>query len=281
MTAYTATLNGLSIGDGTDYLFATEPTGLGPGNYRTSRLELQWTDGSRPLGADLLPARTVTFELEAFDGRQFSDGGSTAVEEAMDALKAAWQPVRAGVLPLTLELSNGPRILWGRPVALEVDYQQLLYGFGRARCVFEATDPRMFDPTVASIVLGLVAGGGMTFPLTFPLTFGAGSDSDGTAVNAGTIDTKWTATIVGPVTSPTLTLAATGQVIELDGDIPAGSTLIVDSDSQSVLLDGSPRQSWLSLQSRWFQLPPGTSTIRFRASSGSGSCTFAWSSAWL
>jgi hypothetical protein len=278
MTAYTASLNGLQIGDGTDFKFATEPTGLGSGSYRVSRIDRR-SDGIRAAGPDLLPSRMVTFDLELFDGRQFAAGGSAAVEQDLDLLKAAWQPVTSGVVALTLELSNGERLLYGRPVEVEVDLTQLLYGIARARCVFEATDPRLFSSTLSSITLGLTAGGGMTFPLTFPLTFGAGSDSDGVAVNTGTYRTPWTATITGPVTTPRLTLASTGEYVELDGDIPAGSSLVVSSDDQSILFNGSPRQSWLTLASRWWQLPAGSNTVRFRAAAGSGSCQFSWRSA--
>ena len=130
-------------------------------------------------------------------------------------------------------------------------------------------------------MLGLVDGGGRTYPRTYPMTYGAGSDSDGTAVNAGTFETDWTATIVGPVTTPRITLGETGQLVELDGDVPVGSTLVVSSVDGSVLLDGSPRPGWPTLLSRFFKLPAGSNTIRFRAASGTGSCTFAWRDAKL
>lgn len=197
-------------------------------------------------------------------------------------LAAAWGPVRSGVILLSLEMGLGPMVLFGRPLSCPLDFTLLHQeSHARARCVFEATDPRMFSASVSSITLGLSSGGGMTFPLTFPLTFGAGSDSDGSAVNAGTFETTWTATIVGPVTTPRITLGATGEVVELDIVVPTGSTLVVSSADGSVLLNGSPRQSSVTLLSRFFALPSGTNTIRFRAASGTGSCTFAWRSAWL
>ena len=273
---YTATLNGVTIGAGTDYTFSREPTGLGPGSYRTSRSELQWTDGSRPSGPDLLASRMVAFEIGVRPSIDAAD-----IEALVDALKAAWAPVRSGTIPLTLELANGPRILNGRPEAVEVDYSRLPFGAANARLVFEATDPRLYSASSSSIVLGLTAGGGMSFPLTFPLTFGAGSDSDGSAANSGTIDAPWSATIIGPVTTPRITLGETGEFVELDGVVPAGSTVVIDSLSQSILLDGSPRQSWQTLLSRWWALAPGANTVRFRAASGTGSCTFTWRSAWL
>jgi phage-related protein len=221
------------------------------------------------------------FDVELWDGRGYAAGGTAAIEVLADALKAAWAPVRAGTLPLTVEIASAARILNGRPIAMELDLDGALFGIGRALLTFEATDPRFYAASLSTLVLGLTVGGGMTFPLTFPLTFGAGSDSDGSAVNAGNTDAPWTATIVGPVTNPTITLGDTGEFIEIDGDIPTGSTLVIDSATQSILLNGSPRQSWQTLLSKWWALAPGTNTIRYRAASGSGSCTLNWRSAWL
>ena len=277
--SYQATLRGLTIGDGTDFEWETAPEGLGLPQFETSRVQRVAVDGRRPMGPDLLGSRMVTFNVEIWAG----PGGTVLVESLMDELKQAWAPVRSGTIPLTFDLEGGERLLVGRPAACDIDLSALIYAksHGRARLVFEATDPRLYAETLSSVVLGLTVGGGMVFPLTFPLTFGAGSDSDGVAVNEGNTDAPWTATIVGPVTTPRITLGATGEFLELDGVVPSGSTLVVDSATQSILLDGSPRQSWQTLLSRWWSLAPGSNTVRYRASSGTGSCTFSWRSAWL
>ena len=276
MTAHSAVLRGVTIGDGTSYRFDVEPDGLGLARFAATRLQRQWTDGNQALGADRLVAREVVFSVEVWDGSTFANGGAAAVEALLAALLAAWAPVRSGSLALTVNIAGTDWVLFGRPVEATVDATGLLYGWARARLVFEATDPRMFSAAEASIVLGLVAGGGRTYPRTYPLTYGAGSDSDGVAVNAGTFETDWVATIVGPVTTPRITLGETGQLVELDGDVPSGSTLVVSSADGSVLLDGSPRPGWPTLLSRFFKLPAGSNTIRFRAASGTGSCTFSW-----
>jgi len=285
MTEYTASLRGVSIGKGTPWKWEVAPTGFGAPQVVASRMQRSWSDGVSTLGADSLPSRILTFDLYASvaeGGAIAGQGGSATAETLARELTAAWSPVRSGVIALTVQLGLQQMVLFGRPLACPVDFTDLYTKSRvRARCVFEATDPRMFSATESSIVLGLNPGGGMTFPLTFPLTFGAGSDSDGSAVNVGTFETNWTATIVGPVTTPRITLGATGEFVELDIVVPAGSTLVVSSADGSVLLDGSPRQASVTLLSRFFALPTGTNTIRFRAASGTGSCTFAWRSAWL
>lgn len=281
MTTHSATLRGVQVGDGTSYKFESEPEGLGLSRFNASRSQRPGEDGNRPSGPDTLTSREIVFSVEVWDGSTFDGGGAAAVEALLDPLLAAWAPVRAGVLPLTLNISGVDRVMYGRPVEAPVDLSGLLYGFARARLVFEATDPRKFAATASSIVLGLSGGGGgLTYPLTYPLSYGAGSDSDGSADNEGTTGSTWTASIVGPVTNPRLTLGSSGQYVELEGDVPAGSTLVLDSSTRSVLLDGSPRQTWLTLPSRWWQLATGVNTVRFRASSGTGVCTFSWRSAW-
>ncbi len=276
MDIYTASLRGVITGCGTEYKWAQFPSGLMTSEYRTNRLMVGDAWGVRPSGADQMPSKMVTFDIN------INQPANPALTELLlSDLAESWAPVESGVIALAISTNAGERVMFGRPVSFAGDLSEIRFDKARARCVFEATDPRLFGASVSSIVLGLTAGGGLTFPMTFPLTFGAGSDSDGSAVNAGNTSTPWTATIVGPVTTPRITLGETGEYVELDGVVPSGSTLIVNSDDQSVLLDGSPRPSWQTLLSRWWTLPRDTSTIRYRAASGSGSCTFAWRSAWL
>ncbi len=269
-----AALGGVAIGAGTTYPFTAEPSGFDVINSAPV-VRLAFSDGGRHLGPSTLDVREIVFEIRV------RGDSETEIQNEMSALKAAWGPVRSGTVMLNVTLAGVVFALMGRPLSATPDMSDQRFGTARARLVFQATDPRLYTASLSSIVLGLTAGGGMTFPLTFPLTFGAGSDSDGSAMNSGNTEAPWTATIVGPVTTPRLTLGATGEFIELDGVVPAGSTLVVDSATQSILLDGSPRQSWQTLLSRWWMLAPGANTIRYRAASGTGSCTFSWRSAWL
>lgn len=270
-----ALLRSLRIGEDSAYPFASMPSGIGVDNVRAA-IAPQGVDGQRFLGGDRLNARLITFDLHIIADT------SAARLIAAEALQAAWGPVREGTIDLTLAVNGVERLVSGRPLRCDILLDKLTKGSLRARCSFETSDPRFFGATANSIVLGLSGGtGGLEYPLTYPLTYGAGSDSDGSALNAGNIETSWTATIIGPVTVPRLTLGSTGQYIELDGTIPDGSTLVLMSATRSILLNGSPRQTWLTLPSRWWSLVPGVNTVRFRAASGTGACTFSWRSAWL
>lgn len=269
-----ASLRGVRIGEGSDYPFRAMPSGFGVRNTRASTV-VQGADGQRFLGADQLAPLTLTFDVHVI--------ATTPVlrQQAAETLQAAWGPTREGVTTLIVAVNGIERVVFGRPLRCEVDYSRLAFGTIRARCIFETSDARIFDATVDSIVLGLSPGGGVTAPVTAPVTAGVGSDSDGTATNTGTFETEWVAVVQGPVTGPRLTLASTGETVEIDGTVPAGSQLIVSSTDGSVLLNGSPRQNWVSFSSRFFKLPAGANTVRFRAASGTGSCTFSWRSARL
>ena len=274
MTAYTATINGLDLGEGTAYRFQEFPQYLDPGQYLTARVQRQAIDGTRPAGPDVLPSRELVFVVQMIDT-------DVDAELLMFDLVAAFGPVRSGTIPFDFTAPGTALRVLGRPLGVTPSTNFTKYGKTLARCRFEATDPRLFSQTEQSMVLGLTGSGGFTFDLTFDLTFGTSGDNDGTATNEGTWETSWQASIAGPVTNPEITLGETGEKLDLDITVPAGSTLTLDQWSQSVLLNGSPRQNAVSLTSRWFTLAPGNNTIRYRAASGSGQMTLTWRSAWI
>ena len=253
-----AILRDLRIGAISDYPFRSEPTGLTVTNA-AGQSSIAGQDGARWTGDDILTPHVVAFEIQMA-------GTTTETQTLLDALKAVWGPVRSDVVTLTVAVDGTERLRYGRPRRCVTDLSRSRFGFVHARCTFEASDPRLYAATESDVVLGLTSGGGITFPVTFPATFGVGGDNDAVAENTGTFETEWTAAITGPITTPRLTL---------------GSTLVLSSIDKSVLLNGSPRQSWITLPSRWWKLPAESNTIRFRAASGSGQCTFAWRSAWL
>lgn len=271
------TLRGVTIGARPPYWFERAPIGLAPGQYRRQRAIPVGVNGSRPTGPDLLPARVVTLDVNVGND---SDDPATTWGLFQDLL-GAWAPVDVGTVDMSMTMAGSDLVLRGRPIDAVDDLELLPEGIARVRLSFEATDPRWYSSTMSSILLGLTEGGGLEFPLTFPLTFGAGSDNDGSAFNAGTAPAPWTAAILGPVTNPVLTLGSTGEAVVITGVVAPGETLLIDSASRSVLLDGSPRSSWIALTSRWWELAAGTNTVRFRAAAGTGVCTFSWRSAWL
>lgn len=279
MSDYEAELGGVLLTcDGDDDLSIKTFAGLGGPEVTQQFAPWSSRDGSTPLGGDRLPSRQIV--LEAL----IHTGTAAAAMEARKTLLAAWGPVRSGMVTLRLRLAGVDYEVDGRPGKIDVEVKDLIYGVLKARLPFTALDPRLYlTAGTSSVSIGLGALGGFLAPITFPYAASAGSTSpqDAGINNVGTFETPWMASITGPVTTPKVILADTAEFVELNGVVPAGSTLVLDSRARTILLDGSPRPSWLTLPSKWWLVPAGASTVRFRAVAGSGICTFSWRSACL
>lgn len=270
VSATAASLNGVLLGAGADWKFTSEPAGLDmQGDTPMERNPNR--DGGRFVGATTLQPKVLTFEVRAV-------GTAEVTAALLRDLKSAWAPVRAGEVPLTLLFGGETYTILGRPNGVVPDLSDSRFGTIRARCVFEAADPRLLGEEL-SVSIGVPQASGLSFPVEFPVEFGAVSTGAASVFNVGNTDTPWSARLEGPLSTPTLIRAESGKFVELDTSIADGSTLEVHS-SGLVLLDGSPRPGVATLLSRFFELPPGASTIRFRAQSGDGSALFIWRPAW-
>lgn len=268
MTPWTAVVQGLTIGAGTAYRWATMPEGFGMSDYRSQDALLPRQDGV-VAGDDRLSGRMITFDVHVLGT------GAVSVEQAANALKGAFAPLQTDV-EMTFNLAGGVDgySVFGRPRSCPMVLdKKFLGGALRARCSFWATDPRLFGAQVTT-GLNLPSGeSGLAFAALAPFVFAlAASPGEGVLNNAGEYETDWTATLTGPLTAPRLEHVEQGRILSFPTlSIGTGETLTLDSRTKSVLLNGtSSRYSSLSAGSRWFVLPKGNSTIRFGAASGSG-----------
>lgn len=274
---YQAELRGVVLGPSSDYPHAAAPQGFGTPSYRTG-------DQPRPLdhgefaGLDLMNGRTVVFDVWVVGD------DDTEAAANLNALKAAFAPSSA-TLELSVRLAGTDYALLGRPRGVVANIEYVRDGVARARCEFKALDPRLYslEVTDSPLVLASNSGAGLEFPLTFPMTFG-GAATGGvvTVENAGTFTAPWVAVINGPVVDPFLENTATGEIVRLTGTLDAGDYLVVDSDARTVLLNGTAsRYSWVSPGSTWWQLEPGANSVRYGATSGSGTGTLTSRSVWI
>lgn len=270
----TVTQRGLTAGEGTNYPFTVAPTL--PGSLsRQPTVELA-SGGSAFVGGDVGSAGTLLFEHAVL--------GATQAEAMtrVDAIVAAWSPdTDAALEELTLVLADVARIYRGRPRRATPKLDLLIRGnMAEVQCEFTVADPRWYAGITRSVTVGVAAmTGGLATPVDTTggvTTTSSGSSGDVSVVNAGTAPAPWTAYIVGPVTTPRLIMA--GKTFELLGDVPAGSTLVVDSYNGTIRLDGAARP-WKSFESTWWEIPPGTSTFSFRALAGTGTATLIWQDA--
>ena len=282
---YELTFQGLTFGAGTVWPIAEDGiTGLEElPPIRSGDQARAYAHGEMP-GLDLAAGRTILVPLNVFD----SGAGDFAVN--VEKLKTITAPLTVEQ-PLAFTLpGRNPRTLNCRPRrrSLPVDLQYS-FRYGRAVIEFHATDPRIYDATFTSSTLALPsAATGLTFPATAPFVFGStGTGGTATFANAGNCPAPWIAQIIGPVTNPVVTLAATGQAVVINGTVNAGETLTIDSLSRTVLLGTASRASWVGSTTVWWELPaatiagPTTSTAQFGAASGTGTCTFSTRSTWL
>lgn len=281
-TDWTLTFGGLTIGgDGSRYQL-TQLTGVHDApEVRTSDQIRARTHGLFA-GTDYLGGRSIVAEIEVV---------------APHPSETVWQAFSSAlIVGAETETTLGfqvPGLAGGAAVQVSARVRKLslpversyLNGHGRAVVEWFATDPRVYSQTLttATASQATVAGTGVTFPVTFPLSFG-GAVSGGqlTATNSGEFGAPWVATISGPIENPTLENITTGETLAFVGSLAAGETLVVDSLARSVLLNGSAsRYSWLVVGSEWFTVQPGDNAIRLAGTSGTGSVSFSFRSAWI
>lgn len=269
---YTVTFAGLTIGNGTP-IPILQITGLEDlPTVRTGDLERGYADGETP-GLDLAAGRDISIDVVVFDSGTGDFAGNI---EALKAATASGAPESLMVFQLPGRPARVMNVRARRrslPVAGSYQYRQ-----APATIEFHATDPRIYDQTWQSIVIGLPSAvSGLTFPATAPFTFGAaGTGGTVFVTNSGGYPAPWVAQFSGPLTGPTIGLSG-GGAVTLTGSLAAADVLTIDSLSRSVTLNGTAsRAGWVSSSSVWWSLAKGPSTVQFGAVSGTGQCTFSF-----
>lgn len=156
---------------------------------------------------------------------------------------------------------------------------------GRAVAVlqFEATDPRTYGNVEESGTTGVAeASGGLGFPHGFPHGFGSATPGTIAVTNNGHAAAPWTATLTGPLTSPSISLVGTDGELELAGFVLAdGQTLELDSRRRTVVLEGTASRSGSLTTRKWFDLPVGSSAVQLAAGAGTGTLELRWRDTYL
>lgn len=232
-------------------------------------------------GDDFLLGKTVVVRLEV--------KGSTDADLAssLAALTAAFRP---GVdeAPFVFQLppaAGGAKARIGarvRSTNIPVDLQTL-YLLPEVEIELFATDARLYanDLSTASTTLP-TGGGGLTFDATPDFTFGATSTGGSfVANNAGGFPTPVTFRIDGPVQEPRIINQTQDRELRVDLTVADGDYILLDSESRTVLLNGTASRYKQLTSSEWFDLEPGDNSISFLgATTAAGTLSAAWRSAW-
>lgn len=280
---YTASLQGLTIGQGTVYPWAAWPSGI----FDTPTSTPSDVPRANQQGV-FAQSEWMNGRLVVFDFWVIADSISQA-EQLIQVAKAAFAPTpNDDPVTLTLEMTNTPTayVLFGKPRGVVSSPANMLRrGKMRVRAEFLATDPRLYASTATVISTGVATSvGGLTFPASAPFVFGsAGTGGVLDATNTGTFETPYSLLFTGPLTAPAVSHLAQSRTLNLSGaSLAAGETLVVDSTSKTVLLSGTAsRYSWLANTSQWFTLAPGANSLRFTAASGTGTCQISYRNAWI
>lgn len=273
-------VNGLVMGDGTDYII----TDFNPWTRQarvTGSGDNPWSDGSWA-GTEFYESVVVNMGIHTI-------GTSAADWQAKHwALMRAFAPIRTSLVEAELRWVIGgvEYLMRGRPRMLSPKIQNINSGEITSSASFVALDPAIYSADEHTITMGLPAwAGGLTAPITAPVAITA-TQSDGIAdaTNTGIVPARLLLRITGPVTTPSVTVITPDGVpltLTIDTELGTGDWIDIDTAERSVLLNGSiSRLS--SVYGTWPLLWPGTSTIRYRAAATNPDThlTIRWRDQW-
>lgn len=263
-------------------------------------------DGSVPradahgaiLGRLLAQSRVVTVDGLMIRARPGELGGVVQQLGAATAITEA-------EIPLVVQLDErGPLLAWVRVTArsVPVDRGYTVGTITGAAVQLAASDPRRYELLERTAAASLPTDepglafndeAGLDWHTTADveagLDFGPpGSTGTLTARNTGNAPAHPLIEFRGPVSLPSLTNLATGDVLEYDLDLDAGDALLVDTAEGTVTLNSTTSRLYTatarSVPEQSFALWPGTADMAYRAAPGSSdpttSVTVRWRSAY-
>jgi len=258
----------------------TEVAGLDHPPLQTNDVQIPGAHGVIP-GLDRLDARTVDLTVDVL---------APSAEELyanLLGMSLAASP-RDDELPLTFRLDESlPTMRVNCRVRRRHIPLTRRHAFQNVRCdlQFVAADPRIYsDEEHGDSVEAASQATGFSFPYVYPRGFGAGPGEAGTlsVLNAGTAPAGWVATVLGPVTNPTLN-DAHGHSLRWEGSLAAGEFVVFDANTleRTVLVGGTSSQyELLTIDSQWFELEPGDNSVVFLSDGGPGTVDLRWRDAW-
>lgn len=146
-----------------------------------------------------------------------------------------------------------------------------------------AADPLRYG-TIGHVItiLPFSAGSGRVYNLVPNRHYGkAARSGTGDVGNAGNAATPLNIAFYGPCTNPGIRIVG-GEETQYMGTLTAADTVVIDTASRTVLLNGANRRQNLSATSRWLSAPPGNTRLYHWVDNvdKQGSCSVAWRDAW-
>jgi hypothetical protein len=179
-------------------------------------------------------------------------------------------PVTSPVEDLTIDtlgqwLTAGARLV-RRSLPVEEDYASGHIPFALAwRC----PDPRRYGAERTASTALPDGGGGLSYPLSYPLDYGTpGVTGRITLANPGTADAPILLGITGGLTAG-FEVSASGQRLRYPTPVPAGQTIDIDTDTGTVLIEGTADRRGELTVADWLLIPAQSSlTVQFTSLGG-------------
>lgn len=260
----TITTNGLTLGNGTDYIIH-RMTGFGLPLIRTSSDPRSGADG-RITWNQLYDGRRLILEGHI----NLDDYGD--IRDARNALYSAFT-IKNGETPMTINTTDGETYV--------IDYKTTNIDQGTAvagqithldfRIEVTSDDHRFFANSITSTNIDPPVGGGTGFPATFPVVFSSGSGGSATITNNGSAMAEIDVYFYGEITNPRLTNSTTGESFQLVQSISSGSYVrIYNENNNFYVLQGGVTNRYSNFTGDFWRLVPGSNSITFNCSSFDG-----------
>lgn len=277
---YQLAIGDLVLGPGTDYI-VHEIDGFGAPIERNGDTDRPRDHGAF-YGLDYLGSRVLTITATV--------RGATPSEvvDNVDALLAEWQPISEDpeeTKPLSFAFPGHDwREFRGRPRRAKVTTARIIGNRAPVVLEYVAADPRQYgEESTASIGMASVSSG-RAYPRTYDVTYGGGTSGFLDVENVGNFATRPVFTLHGPAANPSIEEVVSGLRMDFAITLAADEFLVIDTDARTVMLNGTAsRYNTLVSGSRFIELAPGLSQIRFSADTfqGAASLDVTSSPAWL
>jgi phage-related protein len=241
-----------------------------------------YNDGSFS-GRDFYNGRNLAFIVHIFAGN-----GNSAFDN-LGLFQDALMPQQTGTQSLSFQLSASDTAkvinarVRTRVITIDPEYT---FGYIKSQVTMFCPDPRYYDTTLQSLVLGIPATtGGRTYDRTYNLTYAPITViNQGIAANTGNIYSSPTIQIQGPITNPTIGSVEQNANVTVNVTLGSADVLLIDMANRIVTLNGSAARNLISNTSEWFDLPANSSNTIYFAGSSTTTATVAtvnWKNAYI
>lgn len=230
-------------------------------------------------------------------------GDSGAAWDAWSTLSRVWTQYPERLIPRAVKPLFFKRpgreqmVVYGRPARIDPETERSHAGFIAYTATFRQSDPLFYSSQQQMVQLGMdvpYAGGILLNApknaLRLPFVTTEGAAKNALLNNTGDVPTSPIITFIGPVENPELTLTDQFSIrhwyVKINGTIPAGTSIIVDTRQWARSVTDSYGTSWAGAyvgdKLQDVKIPVGINTIGYQGidQTGTSLCRVEFRNAW-